>query len=336
MASVGIAANPASGKDIRRLVSHATTIDNYEKVNIIERVILGAQQCGVDKIYIMPDTFNMGFKAIEKLEMSKELKANVEILNMRIHANTEDTVNAAKIMVEKQVGCMVVLGGDGTNRAAAKSIKHTPLIGISTGTNNVYPKMVEGTVAGIASGIVASGRYEKHLICNRDKRIEIYCNDNFVDIALIDAVISKNLVVGAKAIWDMEDIVKVFVSRCHPASIGFSSVVGMKLIVRCEDDFGAFADINGDYCEVMAPMAAGLVVPIRIGKPIKLNVGEEYEYNAAFNGIVAVDGEREIVFRKGDRLGFRITREGPYHVDIERTLEAAQQDGFFERPLKHY
>ena len=34
MASIGIIANPASGKDIRRLVSYATTIDNQEKVNI--------------------------------------------------------------------------------------------------------------------------------------------------------------------------------------------------------------------------------------------------------------------------------------------------------------
>ena len=34
MASIGIIANPQSGKDIRRLVSYATTIDNNEKVNI--------------------------------------------------------------------------------------------------------------------------------------------------------------------------------------------------------------------------------------------------------------------------------------------------------------
>ena len=32
--TIGVIANPASGKDIRRLVSYATTIDNNEKVNI--------------------------------------------------------------------------------------------------------------------------------------------------------------------------------------------------------------------------------------------------------------------------------------------------------------
>lgn len=46
MSAIGIIANPMSGKDIRRLVSHATVIDNNEKINIIERVVIGAQKWG--------------------------------------------------------------------------------------------------------------------------------------------------------------------------------------------------------------------------------------------------------------------------------------------------
>ena len=41
MATVGIIANPASGKDIRRLVAHASVFDNNEKINIVRRVLLG-------------------------------------------------------------------------------------------------------------------------------------------------------------------------------------------------------------------------------------------------------------------------------------------------------
>lgn len=44
MSSIGIIANPASGKDIRRLVSYATTIDNQEKVNIVKRIVLAAHE----------------------------------------------------------------------------------------------------------------------------------------------------------------------------------------------------------------------------------------------------------------------------------------------------
>jgi predicted polyphosphate/ATP-dependent NAD kinase len=330
MSSVGIIANPASGKDIRRLVSHATVIDNNEKINIIERLILGAQQCGVEKFYLMPDSYHMGYRVIDKLKTSKELKADIEILNMYIYDSVEDTINAAQMMEEMGVGCLVVLGGDGTNRAAAKSIQKTPLIGISTGTNNVYPEMIEGTVAGMAAAVVASRKYDSAHLVKKDKRIEIYRNGTFTDIALIDAVVSKDVFVGAKAIWNVEDIAMVFVSKCHPASIGFSSVVGAKTVITEEDNFGAFVNVNVKECNIMAPMAAGLVIPVSISTPKKLNIDEYYEYIVSFKGTIAVDGEREIVFQKGDRLAFRITRNGPNHVDIKKTLEVAQQNGFFE------
>ena len=55
MAAVGIIANPASGKDIRRLVAHATVCDNMEKVNLLRRILLGLQAAGVDRVLIMPD-----------------------------------------------------------------------------------------------------------------------------------------------------------------------------------------------------------------------------------------------------------------------------------------
>ena len=41
MGTIGIVVNPNSGKDIRRLVTHATMIDNLEKVNILCRIIMG-------------------------------------------------------------------------------------------------------------------------------------------------------------------------------------------------------------------------------------------------------------------------------------------------------
>ena len=36
---VGIIANPQSGKDMRRIVSDAFTFNNFEKLNIIKRII---------------------------------------------------------------------------------------------------------------------------------------------------------------------------------------------------------------------------------------------------------------------------------------------------------
>lgn len=45
----GIIANPASGKDIRRLVAHATVFDNQEKVNLIRRILLGFKRQGLKR-----------------------------------------------------------------------------------------------------------------------------------------------------------------------------------------------------------------------------------------------------------------------------------------------
>jgi len=62
---VGIIANPASGKDIRRLVAHGSVFDNIEKVNIVRRILLGLEAAGVDKVLYMPDYFGIVPRALE-------------------------------------------------------------------------------------------------------------------------------------------------------------------------------------------------------------------------------------------------------------------------------
>lgn len=327
--SIGIIANPASGKDIRRLVSHATVIDNNEKINIVERIVLGAQALGVERIFMMPDSYNMGYRVEDKLNSCDELKCEINVINMYKFDGMEDTVKAAEYMEQVNVGCIVVLGGDGTNRAVAKAVKDTPLISISTGTNNAYPVMMEGTIAGMAAAAVASGCFDNSLFIERDKRIEIYNNNKLIDIALIDAVISKETFVGSKAIWDMDKIEKIFVSRCHPASIGFSAIVGCKKIISPKDDFGAYVDLNDINNKILAAVAAGVVTPVSVSEPVILNLYEEYSYTSNSRGTIALDGEREIQFSKNQEFVFKITRDGPRRINVKKVLETAQTNGFF-------
>lgn len=330
MISIGIIANPASGKDIRRLVSHATVIDNNEKINIVERIVLGAQALGVERVYMMPDSYNMGYRVEDKLNTCDELKCEINVINMYRFDGIEDTLKAAEYMEQQaNVGCIITLGGDGTNRAVAKVIKNTPLISISTGTNNAYPVMMEGTIAGMAAAAVASNRFDKCLFIEKDKRIEIYKDNELKDIALIDAVISKDVYVGSKAIWDMDNIEKIFVSRCHPASIGFSAVVGCKKIIAPNDDYGAYVDLNESKNKVYAAIAAGVVVPISISEPVILNFDDEYNYITHSRGIIALDGEREIQFSENQKYIFKITKNGPNRVNVKKVLETAQLNGFF-------
>lgn len=330
MKTIGIIANPASGKDIRRLVSHATVVDNNEKINIVKRIILAAQDLGVEKISIMPDTFLIGYKAKESLGLSKELTIPVEIIDMPVKGDLRDSTRAAQILEDQQVSCIIVMGGDGTSRAVAKSLGTTPLISISTGTNNVYPEMIEGTVAGMAAAVLASKCVDINTVCRRDKRIEVYRDKELIDIALIDCVISRKNYVGSKALWDAKDIYKVMVSQASPASIGFSTIVGVNQIVTKEDDFGALVQVNGGSQKVLAPIAAGTISKVKTGQPELYELDREFSFRPDFNGTIALDGEREIFFKKNEDLSFKVTRNGPVRVDIKKTVEEAQRKGFFE------
>ncbi|HZH94118.1 MAG TPA: NAD(+)/NADH kinase, partial [Tissierellaceae bacterium] len=331
MSTIGIIANPASGKDIRRLVSHATVVDNNEKVNIVKRIILAAQGAGVTGVMVMPDTFLIGYKAQEDLKGSRELNIPIEILDMRVKGSVEDTILAAKLMEENGVQCIIALGGDGTSRAVAKSITVTPLISISTGTNNVYPEMLEGTVAGIAAAAVSTRTSNLGQSCRRDKRIEIYKGGKMLDIALVDCVISKQTYIGSRAIWNPEDIQRVIVSRANPASIGFSTIVGVKKIVGEDDNFGASINVNTGENELVAPIAAGTMKEIRVDEPVIHPLEEMFSMTMDYKGIMALDGERELPFKKGETYHFKISRDGPYRVNIKRTIESAQINGFFNR-----
>ena len=127
-------------------------------------------------------------------------------------------------MVESGVGCIVSLGGDGTNRCIAEHAASVPMVPVSTGTNNVIPVMVEGTVAGLAAGIIASKRVDQDSVTKRCTALEIYVDGELKDIALVDVAISKERFVGARAIWDLSTLNELFLARSTPSWIGLSSI----------------------------------------------------------------------------------------------------------------
>ena len=329
MTSIGIIANPASGKDIRRLVSYATTIDNNEKVNICKRIVLAAQGMGVDEVVFMPDTFMIGMAVLDSLESDGVLKIKLSLLDFEIEATMDDTVRAARMMEERGVGSLVVLGGDGTSRAAAKSITTTPLMSISTGTNNVYPAMMEGTVAGMAAAAAALMGESAKDCCIRDKKISVYVNGELRDIALIDAVVSDDFYAGAKAIWDPERIRRIAVTRCHPASIGFSAVAGAYEIVRDWEDAGLAVTLGSEGRGVLAPIAAGVLTPVHIAEARKLALGEEYSFTAEERCMIALDGEREVRVQPGDAVTMVINRDGPWRIVPRDILSRAMELGMY-------
>ncbi|HAI99684.1 MAG TPA: ATP-NAD kinase, partial [Dehalococcoidia bacterium] len=129
-----------------------------------------------------------------------------------------DTIKAAQMMEAMGVGCVITLGGDGTNRAVAKGSSSIPIVAVSTGTNNVFPTMVEGTLAGLAAGLVVQGGLELSEVSVISKMLEIYIDGQYEDMALVDVALSRERFVATRAIWDMNTIYEVFLTRAEPSS----------------------------------------------------------------------------------------------------------------------
>ena len=316
-APVGIIANPASGKDIRRLVAHASVFDNGEKRNILRRVLLGAVAAGADRFLYMPDPNHLVEGAVDGID----LEAAVEQVEIAGTASALDTEQAAAAM--RAAGCAVVitLGGDGTNRAAVRGWRDIPLVAISTGTNNVFPVMVEGTLAGAAAGLVASGAIEIEEASAPAKRIRVEIADEKEDLALIDAVLLDERWVGSRAVWQPERLREVLLARAEPAAVGLSALGGLLHPVRARDDCGLLVRVGSGGRVVTAPIVPGSYMDIPIASHRSLELEELVQWTGP--GVIAFDGERERRLRNGQRAWLSIHRDGPRVVDIERTMRLA-------------
>ena len=230
------------------------------------------------------------------------------------------------------MGCVVVLGGDGTSRAAAKGLAEVPLLSVSTGTNNVYPTLMEGTVAGMAAAAAAL-MPEPRRCCIRDKRIEVRVNGELRDIALIDAVVSDDYFAGARAIWDAERMRLIVASRCHPATIGFSAVAGVCGIVEDSDDCALAVELGRGGRRVTAPIAAGVLTEVGVRGVHRLELGQEFRFLSEARHMIALDGEREVRVDPGDEVTFTVLRNGPWRVLPRAALSEAARLGMF-RPDK--
>ena len=331
MTCVGIIANPASGKDIRRLVAHGSVFSNQEKVNIVRRLLLGLDAMGVDTILTMPDAFDICGKAQAPIT----LQAVVQQLDMPVQFSSEDTTLAATRMQELGVDCIVTLGGDGTNRALAKAVGTTPILPLSTGTNNVFPYMIESTLAGLAAGIVAQRLVTTAEAIVQRPRLDLEVNGKIVDLALVDAVVCDEQFIGARAVWDITKVRLVVVAQRLPAQIGFMALAGNLSdsdIPLAQQHCGMVIETHPEAPTVLAPIAPGYIVPVGVRRAAPLAAGEQVEVPAG-SYIIALDGERERIFRQQDRVVIRLNPQGPRVINPHLVLEqAAQQGVFFQRP----
>jgi hypothetical protein len=321
MSLVGIIANPASGKDIRRIVARGMTVPDHEKINIVRRILIGITALGVDSIRWMPDAADLVGRAADGLQLSSDAKA----LDLPISDSPDDTTRAAEALRERGADCIVVLGGDGTCRAAAKGAGDVPLLPISTGTNNAFPQLVEGTLAGLAAAIVARGMAPEAI--RRAPCLRILRESTPIDLALID-VVSFEGMLGARAVWQMERVRQLISARYEPGTIGLSAIAGYLGLKPPTPDVGLSLSLGPGEHRVIAPVAPGVIEEIAVHSQRWLDDGETVRIEQT-PCVLALDGERDLVVRNGMLIDVQFDRNGPRVVQVQRALELGVQRGLF-------
>lgn len=320
MAFVGIIANPASGKDIRRLVAFGSVFDNQEKVRIVRRVLLGLQAVGVERIMFMPDYFGIVSKA------AQGLKLNIPLFpaNFKATATQADSTQAARIMAERGVRVIVTLGGDGTNRAVVKGTAEIPLLPISTGTNNVFPRMVEGTLAGLAAGLVATGQVPAEEVLIFSTRLNIDVDGQTVDLALVDVAVCDDVFTGSRAVWKMDKVRQLFLNRAAPDSIGFSAIGGLLHPLQADTPAALNLTLGASGQPVQAAIAPGIIQRVFVAQ-MDLMAPDETVPVRFQPSVLALDGERELTIAAGRRAAVRLVLNGPPIIEVSRVMDSAQR-----------
>lgn len=331
MSQIGIVINPFSGKDLRRISSSAPNVSNTEKAEKVIRMIRSIQQFNaVDKVWLIPDNYDIS-NYIASVVGKEKSGLEVKILPLIPQSLPSDTLLGTEGMVRLGVECIIVLGGDGTCRLCGSVCGNTPLIAVSTGTNNVYPEFWEGTTVGVAAAYIAS-RGSVAAECIRSKRITVFLNNEPVETALVDAAVTRIPYIGSKIVPDVKGIVSVVACKCAPELLGLSALIGSSEICDDEDDFGITMCLEGGRLLSKAFLNPGEMSLICHQLPEKLRFGELWHQTMDFNGTIALDGERTISFRAGDVISFTVDRQGPYKVNVVKTLRKAVREGFFAIP----
>jgi len=332
--TVGLVANPVSAHDIRRVIANATSLQVADRANIVLRVLAGLAASGVPKVIVMPD--RKGITSLLERNLARERNLGrqlpeVRILDMPVTTTVDDTLRATEEMIDAGVAAIVVLGGDGTHRAVVRRCGKVPLAGLSTGTNNAFPEMREPTITGLATGLYATGVVPAEDALLTNKVLEVSVNEGErADLALVDVVVSSEAFVGARALWRTDRLHELFVTFADPEAIGMSAVAGLLRPVGRREPFGLRVTLDPAAATptLRAPIAPGLIEPIAIESSGPLHPDEAVTV-AHRGGVVALDGERELELRPGDRLTVTLRCDAFRSINVSGCMRAAALQGLF-------
>lgn len=153
-------------------------------------------------------------------------------------------------------------------------------------------------------------------------------DDEDDDVALIDAVLSRERFVGARALLETDRIDSVLLTRADPAAIGMTALGGLMSPLAETDDGALAVSMGPDGDPWQVPIAPGHYRQVRITACRRVEPDEAVTFRGP--GVLAFDGERERTLKPGQTARLTVRRDGPWVVDVPRTLALAAQRRAFQ------
>lgn len=325
--SVGVIANPSSGRDIRRLLAWASVFPTHEKVQTVLRLLAPMGRLGVAEAWMIPDRAGIAQRvrdeAADAVRRGVPMPA-VCLLDMAVSDGPSDSAVAAALLRARGAALIAVLGGDGTHRAVAAHCGTVPLATLSTGTNNAFPDRREATLVGMAAALLATGRVPAEVSLRSNKVLRVH-GASVDECALVDVAVSREPLLGARAVGDGGSLSELFVSFAEPKVVGLSSVAGLLQPVSRDEPFGVRVCF-GPGRRLWAPILPGALEAVSVAGIELIHPGQPIQLPAA-PGTLALDGEREIEVDAGSGLSVELRRDGPRTLAVEATLAYAACHG---------
>lgn len=317
---LAICVNPMSGRDVRRLAARATNMTHEAKRDVVARVAAGAEAVGVTDIYIAREPFRIATLALSYMN----LKARVHVIEHPLANDASDTEAAMAAYLEAGCDTIVSLGGDGTNRAITRAAPDINLVALSTGTNNVFPQLLEPTIGGMVAGLAAAGRLPRAELARRAKVLRLRFSDGTTDVGLIDAALLRDDFVGNFLPFDATKLARILLTRAEPDSVGMSPIGGFVDPVSAADDCGLLLEM-GPGRAFQAPLSPGFFRDVSVAKHTRIPLGMPVVFQGP--GVLALDGDRD--HKLGDGLSAQIVieRNGPWAFDVPAAMRHAVREG---------
>jgi hypothetical protein len=162
-----------------------------------------------------------------------------------------------------------------------------------------------------------------------NKRLDVVVNGLRREQALVDVAFVTDGYVGARALWRTHTFRELYVTFADPQVIGMAGIAGLIEPVSRREAGGLMmrlAPAANAKLVVRAPIAPGLIELIGIDEWRRIPADTPFEPRPE-EGSIALDGEREIFFSRGDQVSIKLVENAFRTVDVAAVMQFAAHHG---------